>query len=355
MQTDSMTEARRQLEICNACRYCESYCSVFPAVHAERAFADGDLNQLANLCHNCRGCYYACQYTAPHEFAVNIPKVLAEVRQESWEEFAFPQSAARMFQRSGVMMALATVIGLALLISTIRLLGSAGGEGFYAALSHNMMLAIFVPAFIFPVLSLAVSVRRYWVATGGGSVAAQDVVDALTSVFHMKNLSGGHGDGCNFEDKDRFSKARQIAHQLIMYGFLLCFASTSVATLMHYFFDQPAPYDLFSPPKLLGVLGGIALTVGCIWMAELKYKADKDLGDASAWGGEMAFVLLLAFVAMSGLLLYALGSATAMPILLALHLGAVFTLFLLTPYSKMAHGFYRMAALIRDARRKAST
>ena len=35
--------------------------------------------------------------------------------------------------------------------------------------------------------------------------------------------------------------------------------------------------------------------------------------------------------------------------LLALHLGAVLTLFLLTPYSKMAHGFYRMAALVRDA------
>lgn len=352
MQTDSIVEARRQLEICNACRYCESYCSVFPAVHAERAFADGDLNQLANLCHNCRGCYYACQYTAPHEFAINIPQTLAEVRQDSWEEFAFPQTAARMFQRNGVKMALATVIGLALLIAAIRLLGSAGGEGFYAALSHNMMVAVFAPAFIFPVLSLGVSVRRYWVATGGGSIALKDITDALTSIFQMKNLSGGHGDGCNFEDEDRFTKARQIAHQLIMYGFLLCFASTSVATLMHYFFDLPAPYGLFSLPKLLGIPGGIALTFGCVWMANLKRKADKNLGDASAWAGEMAFVLLLGFVALSGLLLYALGSSAAMPALLALHLGAVLSFFLLTPFTKMAHGFYRMAALVRDAKRK---
>jgi citrate/tricarballylate utilization protein len=30
-------------------------------------------------------------------------------------------------------------------------------------------------------------------------------------------------------------------------------------------------------------------------------------------------------------------------------LGAVLTFFLITPYSKMVHGFYRLAALVRDA------
>ena len=43
-----------------------------------------------------------------------------------------------------------------------------------------------------------------------------------------------------------------------------------------------------------------------------------------------------------------------MPAILALHLGAVLGFFLLMPYSKMAHGFYRLAALIRDAQRKAA-
>ena len=41
-----------------------------------------------------------------------------------------------------------------------------------------------------------------------------------------------------------------------------------------------------------------------------------------------------------------------MPLMLALHLGAVLSFFLLTPFTKMAHGFYRLTALIRDARRK---
>ncbi|WP_171060858.1 hypothetical protein [Poseidonocella sp. HB161398] len=35
--------------------------------------------------------------------------------------------------------------------------------------------------------------------------------------------------------------------------------------------------------------------------------------------------------------------------LLPVHLGSVLTLFLLMPYSKMVHGFYRMAALTREA------
>lgn len=62
MQIDLIQDACRQIEVCNACRYCEGYCAVFPSLHANRAFSDGDITQLANLCHNCRGCHYACQY-----------------------------------------------------------------------------------------------------------------------------------------------------------------------------------------------------------------------------------------------------------------------------------------------------
>ena len=61
MSTETTQEARRQIEICNACRYCEGYCALFPAITRQKAFADADITQLANLCHNCRGCYYACQ------------------------------------------------------------------------------------------------------------------------------------------------------------------------------------------------------------------------------------------------------------------------------------------------------
>ena len=188
MQTsDLIQEARRQAEICNACRYCEGYCSVFPSMHAGRAFSDGDITQLANLCHNCRGCYYACQYTAPHEFDLNLPKALAEVRRDSWEAYAWPQPLARKFHTHGGAIALACVLGFAVILFALRFLGGSG-EGFYAALSHNAMVVIFLPAFVLPLVSVGVGLRRYWRAVGGQPISIAHIASALGMVANMKNL-----------------------------------------------------------------------------------------------------------------------------------------------------------------------
>jgi citrate/tricarballylate utilization protein len=68
------------MQICNACRYCESFCAVFPAMTRRLAFGQGDVHYLANLCHNCGACLHACQYAPPHDFAVNVPRAMAQVR-----------------------------------------------------------------------------------------------------------------------------------------------------------------------------------------------------------------------------------------------------------------------------------
>ena len=56
---ERLKEAGRQLVICTACRYCEGFCAVFPAMERRRSFAPADLTYLANLCFDCRGCFYA--------------------------------------------------------------------------------------------------------------------------------------------------------------------------------------------------------------------------------------------------------------------------------------------------------
>ncbi len=346
---DATAEARRQIEICNACRYCEGFCSVFPAITRQRVFADGDITQLANLCHNCRGCYYACQYTEPHEFALNLPRALAEVRVESWDRFAYPRALAGLYQRSGVAIAALLVVTLALMFGALSALRPAAGVGFYAALSHNVMVAIFAPAFLLPLLAVAAGLRAYWRETGGGRVRLADLNRALRDAARLKNLSGGQGQGCNFEKEDRFTDTRRWLHQAVLYGFLLCFASTFSGTIMHYYLDMPAPYGLFSLPKLLGIPGGLLLVAGGAGLAWLKTKADAQLGAPRVWGGEMAFVLLLVATGATGLILYAATGTAAVPALLAIHLATVLAFFLLMPYSKMVHGFYRMAALVRDA------
>src|SRR5699024_12579347 len=63
--TANVQEAQRILQICNACRYCEGFCAVFPAMTQRLAFSEADVHYLANLCHNCGACLHACQYAPP--------------------------------------------------------------------------------------------------------------------------------------------------------------------------------------------------------------------------------------------------------------------------------------------------
>jgi citrate/tricarballylate utilization protein len=53
-------------------------------------FAKADIHYLANLCHNCGACLHACQYAPPHEFAVNVPQAMAQVRGQTYADYAWP-------------------------------------------------------------------------------------------------------------------------------------------------------------------------------------------------------------------------------------------------------------------------
>ena len=88
-------EVARQMQICNACRYCEGFCAVFPAMTRRLEFGKADIHYLANLCHNCGACLHACQYAPPHEFAVNVPQAMAAVRGQTYTDYAWPPAAGR--------------------------------------------------------------------------------------------------------------------------------------------------------------------------------------------------------------------------------------------------------------------
>ncbi len=128
---------------------------------------------------------------------------------------------------------------------------------------------------------------------------------------------------------------------------MLCFASTSVATLYHYAFGWVAPYGWTSLPKLLGTSGGVLLTLGALGLLRLRLKRHPQHVVAAQAPMDLGFVALLGLTGASGLALaFAAGSA-AMPLLLCLHLGAVMAFFATMPYGKFAHGVYRGAALLK--------
>ena len=347
------SEADRMLQICNACRYCEGFCAVFPAMTRRIEFTPSVVNYLANLCHNCGACLHACQYAPPHEFGVNIPQVMAQIRKETYISYAWPEAFGILYKKNGLVSSVAIALSITffLLLSASlngSLFAAPSNGNFYSVFSHNTLALMFGVVFAFSLLALMVGLMRFWHGITPGGISGGAVAEATHDALTLKYLGGGHGDGCNNED-DAFSLWRKRFHHFTFYGFMLCFAATSVATIYHYFFDLHAPYDLISLPVVLGTLGGIGLLIGPAGLLYLNLRRNVAHGDPTQKPMDRAFIVLLFLISASGLALLAYRDTSAMTILLTVHLGFVMAFFLIMPYSKFAHGFYRMAALLKNA------
>jgi citrate/tricarballylate utilization protein len=325
-----------------------------------RDFAVGDINYLANLCHSCRGCYYACQYAPPHEFGINVPRVLAEVRDESYAKYAWPGPLAALYRRNGLVMALAMAIGvggvllLALLLQRHAVLfapqSMAPGASFYNVVPEGVMVAVASVTFLFSLLALGIGFARFWTDIGGKMaelMQRRPLWQAFQDAATLRYLTGD-GHGCNDRDES-FSTVRRRWHHWMAYGFVLCFAATATATVYDHLLGWPAPYSFWSLPVLLGTAGGIGLVVGTAGLFWLKLSGDQAPQSARLLGADSGLLLLLMLIAMTGLLLLAVRATGAMGTVLAVHLGFVLALFVTMPYSKFVHGLYRAGALIRHA------
>jgi citrate/tricarballylate utilization protein len=359
--TQLLEEADRLMTVCNSCRYCEGLCAVFPAMEMRRAFSDGDLNYFANLCHACGACYTDCQFSPPHEFNVNVPQTFAALRAQSWAAYAWPRAFSGLFARNGVVISLicalsvaAFIVGFAALNDRAVLTGVHTGPGaFYALMPHNAMAALFGAAFLYAILALTMGLRAFWrdIDEPAGTLTdPPSLWQAMKDAGQLRYLDGG-GVGC-FNEDERPTDRRRIYHHFTFYGFLLCFASTCVATLYHYLLAREAPYAWWDLPVVLGTLGGIGLVIGPIGLLAEKSKRDAALVDANSSGMDAAFTLMLFLTGLTGLALLLWRETSAMGPLLALHLGVVFALFITLPYGKFVHGLYRYAALVRYARER---
>ncbi len=353
----AVAEVARQMQICNACRYCEGFCAVFPAMTRRLEFGPADIHYMANLCHNCGACLHACQYAPPHAFAVNVPQAMAQVRGETYVAYAWPASLGKLYQRNGLTVSLALAAGLVLfLLLVLALNGSLWGGSlqgnFFNLFPHNLLVLMFAPVFLWAVLALGIGVTRFLrdvsPATTGQAVAGRDALQATQDVLTLTYLGGGHGEGCHNED-DAYTLSRSRAHHLSFYGFMLCFAATSLATVYHYALGWHAPYDLPSLPKLLGVVGGVSLLLGTAGLFRLKLRRHPLHGDEAQKSMDYGFIALLFLTSASGLLLWLARATPALALLLALHLGVVMALFATLPYGKFAHGIFRTASLLRYA------
>ncbi len=326
-----------------------------------RSFPDGDLNYLANLCHSCGACYEDCQFSPPHEFDVNVPAVLAQVRAQSYESYVWPRFFSGVFARNGVIISAILAVSVAVFIlgfvawhDVNALFATHTGPGsFYRFMPHAAMAWIFGLAFLYALIAMFMGARNFWRDIGEPAstlVESPSLWQAMKDAGTLRYLDGGKA-GC-YTNEEGAPDHRRLYHHLTFYGFMLCFAATCIATFYHYALGRIAPYPVYDLPVIFGTLGGIGLLIGPVGLYKQKLRDDPAVQYSSASGMDTAFLGMLFLTSLTGLALLILRATPLMGILLAVHLGVVFALFITMPYGKFVHGIYRFMALVRYARER---
>jgi len=348
-------EANRQFTLCNACRYCEGLCEVFPEMELRTAFSEGDLSHLANLCHDCRACADACPFSEPHEFAIEIPTLMSTLRAESFASLAKPAFLWRMLADRTSLMRLALLAGICA-VAAIFVTGDPsaiihrhrGSGSFYAVIPHTRLVVIAAAITVIALVAIAVSAWNMMASGPGGlgvlrspralAVAARDAVT-------LRNLKGG-GGGCG-DSASSLSRSRRHLHHLVLGGFVMMFASTVAAAIEQEFMGLIPPYQVLSVPVLLGTIGGIATAAGCLGFLLASTASRDPVRAPGSRRLDRSFTTLLLAAVLTGLLTLVLRSTVLMGPALILHLGVLGAFFITLPYGKFVHAIYRYLALVR--------
>jgi len=352
MSSPDPRETARILRICAACMYCDGLCPVFPALAGSRD--DTDEAYLANLCHNCRACWHACQYAPPHPLAVNAPAVLADMRRQSYADHVWPGFLRPCFQTpalGGALMVAATVLSFAVL-SSVSSIGQArpGPGAFYAVAPWGFMAGLGGGALLWAAISILVSTVRFWrtisVDLTPGPLGPA-FFRAAKEILTLKHLDGG-GPGCH-DVGPGFSRRRKIFHHFMAGGVLLAFAATLAAAFCEHFLGLEPPFPLVSLPVLLGLAGGLGIVAGAAGLLALEARMHHEISEPGETQLNIIFLIALEFLALSGLALLALRDTAAMGPLLLAHISLVSGFFVALPATKAIHAPFRAAALLRAA------
>ena len=345
---DPTQEVARVLQICNACRYCEGFCAVFPRDDAPPRVPEGRRALPSpTFATAAAPALHACQYAPPHDFGVNVPRAMARVRADTYAEYAWPPALGSLYRRNGAVVATVLALALALFLA----LGAAAtgrlfearteASAFYAVFPHGQLVAMFLPVFGFAVLALGLGVRRFWRGIGEGPATLPAAGEAAHHALTLKYLDGGHGDGCNEAD-DRFTLNRRRfpppdvlrLHALLPVDFRGHALPLPARPARSVRLDEPAKAARHSGWRDARRRRGRAAGI-----ADATPRAAARARTAARW--HVGFIGLLLLIAVSGLgLMLSHGTSLLTPTL-CVHLGAVMALFLTMPYGKFAHGVFR--------------
>jgi citrate/tricarballylate utilization protein len=371
---DLFAEAERQLNICNACRYCEGYCAVFPALERRTMLETGDITQLASLCHDCRACFQACMYAAPHEFAVDPPAILTAVRQASYRHYLpspgwlwpgwlrpgwlrpgwlrpgwFGPGWLRRDGQGGLGARATAAVGVgAALLALVAVAEGIGAllrhRGPYQVIPYPALLVTVALPTAWTAAVMLRAVTGYWHDTHGplrDLANWRALATALRRAARLEYLRGGGGE-CPYPGDDP-SPARRRLHAAVAWGFATCFAATLAAAFLQDILGIGPPYPLLSAPVILGTAGGISMLAGCAGLMMLKRRDDPPPS-----AGDYGLIVGLGLLALTGMLTLVFRDTPAYGLILIAHLSTIVICFAIAPYTGMVHAVYRFLAIVAD-------
>ena len=356
------------LKKCYQCATCSVVCNLTPAdkpfprkemIHAQWGLKDKLFgNPDIWLCHQCSDCTAYCPRGAkPGE-------VLNAVRKLSIENYSVPGFLGRAVGNPGALvplLAVPTVIFLAILaglghlnLASIR--NDAGRIAYSALFKSYYIDGVFVPIFIFAVVSLAVGVTRYWkdMMKATGAKPSVGIATAVTETIG-EILAHKRFEQCNV------TKERKLAHMLVFFSFIGLAITTAWAVVYLYGYEimeamgktpyswmlGPSPYPLSDPVKWLANISAAALLFGISLVMSNRLKNQVKAGKGGYY--DWLFIYIVFAVMATGILselLRLLDLAALAYVIYFIHLVVVFFLFAYAPFSKMAHMVYRATAMV---------
>jgi citrate/tricarballylate utilization protein len=311
---------------------------VWDAIELKDLLNNSDAAYLANLCHDCRDCYYACPYNEPdHEFKLNIPKAMGDMRYETYTENIRPRFMKKLLEFPILITA-----GLTAMAIVISLLYAFFGFGF--GRFQKLPITAIIPDYLFRTFSLFIYAYTIilWSWEGhsylktisdGKHIGIRGLAGGLYDAFMHTNFKGG-GMGCKMPNENsRYT--RIVFHVLVLFGFIIALIAIS-------FYPNISGYV-----AIVYLIGSIFLATGSFGMIAIHLMDKSDLRSKKMSLLDYPFSLLLFASGFTGVLVVLSVGTSIYNWNFLIHDALILLVFLLAPYSKFIHPIYRTISLIK--------
>jgi quinone-modifying oxidoreductase subunit QmoC len=345
-----MAAGGESLKKCYQCATCSVVCNVTPGKNPfprkEMIWAQWGLKEkfVGNpdvwLCHQCNDCTAYCPRGAkPGE-------VLGAIRKQTISQYSKPGFLVNIVNNKALvwLIFLIPALLLGLVLSADGTFIPAEGELIFSNFASTLQIQlVFVPAFMFgAIVGLLGMMSFFSDMKKANGVTSGDLGSSLMA------MAGDIISHSKFKSCD-VSKDRYLSHLLVFFSFILLGIATAIGVLYIDLLHIESPFELLgkgAPVKVFGLAGAVGLLAGVVLMIKNRFANAAKVGLGSYF--DWILITIIGVIMASGILSWITRVAgireIAYPVYF-IHLVFIFSLFVYLPYSKLAHIFYRSAAI----------